>query len=207
MDTEDNHVLPLSAADSDIKEHPLYVPILNAMIECSVAGIKSDGLLSNRSFTLPFSIVGPLQPSPIDQFMFDTFESQWSHKTELEMLHSSVQDFCKTTSFNISKSTQDFLKCTYEDIEERTASFKVPAPFLPDHASQPCFPPPPISVPDMSSLVPHNLMESMPQSSPANPKKRKGKKNAKSLPKDARAVLKAWILGMLNCYINLIIVY
>ena len=142
-------------------------------------------------------MAAPLHPSPIDQFMFDALESQWTHKTELEMLHNSVADFCKSASYNLAKTTTELLKCNTEDIGESSSSLKLTGPFLPDPTGQACFPPPPISMPDIAMVPSHQEIHSNPPS-PSLPRKRKGKKNAKSLPKEARAILKSWILGLFD---------
>ena len=186
--------------EDEFVEHPLYIPILNAMVECSVAGIKPMDSITNPLTILPLSINAPVDPSPIDQFMFDALESQWTHKTELEVLHNSINDFCKSAIYNLEKTTAELLSSAPDEVQEHSSSFRLRPPLHEQMHPHPCYPSTPL--PDS-----YHSSELVRQRSPST-----GKRAPKSLPKEARAILKAWILGMkifstCNVLCNLIIFY
>jgi len=191
-----------------IKAHPLFFPVINGMIECALAGWSEP---PQRNL-IPYERTPANTPNRLDQFMLDALEAQWANKNELEYLHSSVTEFCKTAITNLDKTTSELLQCKPTELQGYGSTVKIstqtsmPLP----HESQlvDCHgPPPPVPmsfVPPEPIVVPHKppsilssptiTRENQNHSPSSSLDKNMLSKNPKTLPKEATEVLKNWIL-------------
>jgi hypothetical protein len=191
------------------KAHPLFFPVINGMIECALAGWGDP---PQRNL-IPFERSPANQPSRLDQFMLDALEAQWCNKNELEYLHSSVSEFCKTAMTNLEKTTTELLQCKPGELHGYGSSVKIstqgslnvagahethtechgPPPPVPMSFTHPA--PEPVVLPQKPPSVLSSPPTPIASLRDSGSDHKNALKNPKTLPKEATEVLKNWILG------------
>jgi len=190
-----------------LKSHPLFLPVLNGMMECTLAGWGSQNTHVRLPPQPPLAFLNS-ETNSVDRFMLEILQAQWSNKQELEFFQKDVSNFCDGIIANLEKGQNDILQCKPEDLRDY-GSVKLSASHsgLPstnhhqrvEHMTESHKSPPPLAMGyygngqshmDYRSDFNHNIPTS-PLQSPSSEKKLK---NPKSLPKEATDILKSWIM-------------
>ena len=204
-DSGGRRMLPTNGKYSDVQQHPLWMPVLNAMVECSTAGIADE--LSCPLLLQPIQLRLPIAPHVDDQKMFELLESQWADRNELERFHSSLKEFCHLATENLSRSTEDLVNQTSRDFPLQDFSGRSPVALSLPEVDAP-YTRVPTEVTDHPSF--HGAIQPLEPLSECDPARlfrltnspplsrsivMSATKPSKTLPEEATDILKGWIMS------------